>query len=83
MHPSKWLVFIRPALAGFDRPLTVCPYPDEFMVRCLRRHGFRVLRLTQRNLSQHASGVNSQHVLLLSQLFRENEATWIVLFNGV
>jgi hypothetical protein len=22
MHPSKWLVFIRPALAGFDRPLT-------------------------------------------------------------
>jgi hypothetical protein len=22
MRPSKWLVFIRPALAGFDRPLT-------------------------------------------------------------
>jgi hypothetical protein len=23
MRPSKWLVFIRPSLAGFDRPLTV------------------------------------------------------------
>jgi hypothetical protein len=23
MHPSKWLVFIRPSLAGFDRPLTL------------------------------------------------------------
>jgi len=22
MRSSKWLVFIRPALAGFDRPLT-------------------------------------------------------------
>jgi hypothetical protein len=22
MRPSKWLVFIRPFLAGFDRPLT-------------------------------------------------------------
>jgi hypothetical protein len=22
MRPSKWLVFIRPSLAGFDRPLT-------------------------------------------------------------
>jgi hypothetical protein len=58
-------------------------YPDEFMLRCLRRHGFRVLRLTQCNLSQNTSGVNSRHVLLLSQLFQENEATWIVLFNGV
>jgi hypothetical protein len=23
MRSSKWLVFIRPALAGFDRPLTI------------------------------------------------------------
>ena len=23
MRPSKWLVFIRPSLAGFDRPLTL------------------------------------------------------------
>ena len=23
MRPSKWLVFIRPFLAGFDRPLTM------------------------------------------------------------
>jgi hypothetical protein len=25
MRPSKWLVFIRPSLAGFDRPLTLGP----------------------------------------------------------
>lgn len=58
-------------------------YPDKFMLRCLRRHGFRVLRLTQCNLSANTPGVNARHVLLLSQLVRENEATWIVLFNGV
>jgi len=23
MRPSKWLVFIRPSLVGFDRPLTM------------------------------------------------------------
>ncbi len=57
-------------------------YPDAFMIRCLRRHGFRVLRLTQCNLSANRAGVNARHVLLLSQLVRENEATWIVLFNG-
>jgi hypothetical protein len=58
-------------------------YPDAFMLRCLRRHGFRILRLTQCNLSQNTAGVHARHVLLLSQLIRENEATWIVLFNGV
>jgi hypothetical protein len=25
MRPSKWLVFIRPSLVGFDRPLTDFP----------------------------------------------------------
>jgi hypothetical protein len=58
-------------------------YSDEFMLRSLRRYGFRILRLTQCNLSQATAGVNASHVLLLSQLFRENEATWIVLFNSV
>lgn len=58
-------------------------YSDGFMLRCLRRHGFLVLRLTQCNLTQTTAGVNSGHVLLLSQLFRENEATWIVLHNSI
>jgi hypothetical protein len=26
MRPSKWLVFIRPSLAGFDRPLTAVQF---------------------------------------------------------
>ena len=69
--------------ANFAAKMPDKHYPDEFMLRSLRRLGFRVLRLTQCNLSQHTSGVNSRHVLLLSQLFQENEATWIVLFNGV
>jgi hypothetical protein len=29
MRPSKWLVFIRPSLAGFDRPLTNLQVQDE------------------------------------------------------
>lgn len=58
-------------------------FSDAYMLRSLRRHGFRVLRLTQCNLSQNTARVNSRHVLLLSQLFQENEATWLVLFNGV
>src|SRR5438445_9730387 len=29
MRPSKWLVFIRPFLAGFDRPLTLLHFPSR------------------------------------------------------
>jgi hypothetical protein len=29
MRPSKWLVFIRPSLAGFDRPLTGIDRPRD------------------------------------------------------
>jgi hypothetical protein len=30
MRSSKWLVFIRPALAGFDRPLTAIINSPKF-----------------------------------------------------
>ena len=31
MRPSKWLVFIRPSLVGFDRPLTMATaFPYRF-----------------------------------------------------
>ena len=53
------------------------------MMRFLRRRGFRTLRLTQCTLSQASADVGTGHVVLLSQLFRENEGTWIVLFNGI
>ena len=45
MRPSKWLVFIRPSLAGFDRPLTtpasnlVRYAPSGFQYACLRVSG--------------------------------------------
>jgi len=55
---------------------------DESMLNFLRRHGFRTLQLTQCNLSRDAKKLGSQHLILLSQLFRENEATWGVIYNG-
>lgn len=58
-------------------------YSDAYMLRCLRHHGFRVLQLTQCNLSHAMGRITGRHVLLLSQLFRKNEATWLVHFNTV
>ena len=62
-------------------------YPDEFMLRCLRRHGFQLMRLTQCIMSQNTSlnmaGINARHVLLVSQLVRENEGSWLVIFDSL
>jgi hypothetical protein len=55
---------------------------DDFMLRFLRAKGFQTLRLTQCNVSVAKSSIGAEHVLLLSQLFRRNEGTWVVLFNG-
>lgn len=56
-------------------------YSDEFMVRYLRRRGYRVLPLTQCLVSTTGGQVRTDHVVLLSQLFRKNEGTWGVLYN--
>jgi hypothetical protein len=56
-------------------------YPDQFVVRFLRARGFSVLPLTWCRVSEAKSPVGPTHVILLSQLFRENEATWGVIFN--
>lgn len=59
-------------------------WSDACMLRFLRRHGIQTLRLTQCNLTrQPLNGVGNRHILLISQLFARNEATWIVLFNGI
>lgn len=58
-------------------------YPDDFMRRFLRQHGFRTLQLTQCNLSSAEDYVGTDHVILLSQLFKRNEATWGVTFGGM
>lgn len=57
-------------------------HSDEFMLRFLRRLGFRVLQLTLCNVSETTSIVGAANVILLSQLFRKAEATWGVIFNG-
>lgn len=57
-------------------------YDDAFMVRFLRRRGFTVVPLTQCALSASDSMLGNSHVVLLSQLFRKNEATWGVIFDG-
>lgn len=57
-------------------------HSDEFMTRFLRRRGYRVLHLTLCNISATDSMIGKDNVILLSQLFRKNEATWGVIFNG-
>jgi hypothetical protein len=57
-------------------------YSDGFMVRFLRDRKFSVLQLTLCNLSAATPKIGTSHVLLLSQLFRPNEGTWGVIFNG-
>jgi hypothetical protein len=60
-------------------------YSDNFMLRFLRRHGFRTLELTSSNVSPDRSKIGDTHVLLLSQYWssRLNEATWIVLHDQI
>ncbi|HEV2328653.1 MAG TPA: hypothetical protein VGY56_07700 [Verrucomicrobiae bacterium] len=58
-------------------------FADEFIVGFLRRRGFTVLPLTQCNVSASDSQLSASHVVLLSQLFRKNEATWGVIFDGI
>jgi len=57
-------------------------FSDDFMVRFLRRKGFRTLALTQCNLSLAGGQIGAAHVLLIAQLFRRNEGTWSVMFDG-
>jgi hypothetical protein len=57
-------------------------YSDAFMLRFLRNQGFKTLRLTLCNLSQSKSQVQPANVVLLSQLFRRNEATWGVVYDN-
>jgi hypothetical protein len=56
-------------------------YSDDFMLRFLRAHGFSTLQLTWCNVSVGESKIGNEHVLLLSQLFAKNEATWVVMHN--
>jgi len=52
------------------------------MLRFLRNQGFKTLCLTLCNLSRSKSQVQPANVVLLSQLFRRNEATWGVVYDN-
>lgn len=58
-------------------------YSDAFMAGFLRRRRFNVMPLTQCGVSASDSTLGQSHVVVLSQLFRKNEATWGVLFGGM
>lgn len=58
-------------------------YADRFMRRFLRDRGFAVVPLTMCKLSDSKAALGSQNVILLSQLFRRNEATWGSIFGSI
>lgn len=58
-------------------------FSDRFMVLFLRRHGYAVQPLTLCNVSTSETEIDLGHVVLLSQLYRRNEATWGVVFSGI
>lgn len=57
-------------------------YADSFMVRFLKRRGYRVLRLTPLSIAGAHSKIGAEHVVLISQKFRRHEATWGVIFGA-
>jgi len=57
-------------------------YSDRFMRRFLTARNYRLLRLTPDLLSRAKSPIGSDHVILICQLYRRNEATWGVVHAG-
>lgn len=58
-------------------------YSDKFMIRFLKQRSFRLLRLTPLRITSARNGVGSEHVILISQLFRNYEATWGIIHANV
>lgn len=64
-------------------------YSDRFMVNYLKKSGHTVIPLTLCAMTQGHTDhiliknkISRYHVLLISQLFLENEASWIVAHKG-
>ena len=62
---------------------SVADWKDEFMANFLKKRGYLVVQLTKCNLTykrafEEIIGVN--HVLLVSQLIKKNEASWSVIY---
>lgn len=58
-------------------------YSDRFMTAFLKRQRFRLLRLTPLRIATAQHNVGAEHVILISQLFRDYEATWGVIFDDL
>lgn len=61
-------------------------YSDDFMINLLRVEKFQVIKLTKANLTnppQIGYPIKSNHILLVSQLFAKQIASWSVLWNDL
>lgn len=58
-------------------------YSDSFMISFLRKHGHRTLMLTPLKVCGAKGKIGSDHVVLMSQLFRRYEATWGVIHGNL
>jgi hypothetical protein len=61
-------------------------WDSGYMARYLRRRGFRVARLTLRNLTNFGtveSPITRGHVVLARIKFLRGEASWIIIHNGM
>ena len=55
-------------------------YSDRFMTGFLKVWDYHLLRLTPDLIARAKTKIGQDHVLLISQLLRENEGTWGVIF---
>jgi hypothetical protein len=62
-------------------------WTDTFMVTYLKQNGFKVIPLTKREVTNfdfsYGSGIKSEHVILMSQLFNKKTASWAVVHNDL
>jgi len=62
-------------------------YSDKFMLKELRKAGFKCIEITQCRLSNYKGdqvrhAISQNHLVLTSQLFKKNEGSWLVSWNG-
>ncbi len=61
-------------------------WKDTFMIKFLKKHGFKVIPLTKCDATNCSDGyiadkINNRHVLMVSQLMGKNNASWTVIHN--
>jgi len=63
-------------------------YSDRFMLRQLKKHGITAKKITKCNLTAKnknnlSYNLKENHLLMISQLMKKNEASWMVYWNGI